>query len=115
MTETLHTAREEEAVRWFAALRRGVMSVEEREAFEAWRRDRQNRSVFAEIERNWDALESLRDCFAGTQNDLADSAGPEKFARPALVAAMCALSLFIGVLSYTGNESFWTALDWTAR
>lgn len=115
MTETLHTAREEEAARWFAALRRGVMSVEEREAFEEWRRDRQNRVAFAEIERNWQELELLRDCFTGTANDAADSAGPQKFARPALVAAMCAVSLFIGVLSYTGNENFWTALDWTAR
>ena len=115
MMETLHAAREEEATRWFAALRRGVMSVEEREAFEAWRRDRQNRSVFAQIERGWQELEPLRDCFAGRENDAEDMTGRAKFARPALVAAMCAVSLFIGVLSYTGNESFWTTLDWTAR
>lgn len=115
MTETLHAAREEEAARWFAALRRGVMSVEEREAFEVWRRDRQNRSTFAEIERNWQALEPLRDCFAGMGKDAEYATGRAKFARPALVAAMCAVSLFIGVLSYTGNESFWTTLDWTAR
>jgi transmembrane sensor len=115
MTETLHAAREEEATRWFAALRRGVMSVEEREAFEEWRRDRQNRVIFAEIERDWQELALLHDCFGSAIKDGRAKKATQPFRRSALVAAMCAVSLAIGVLSYTGNDSFWTTLDWTAR
>jgi hypothetical protein len=35
--------------------------------------------------------------------------------RPALVAAMCAASIGIAALSYSGNPGFWTTLDWADR
>jgi hypothetical protein len=32
-----------------------------------------------------------------------------------LLAAMCAVSLGIGVLSYSDDTGFWTTLNWTDR
>lgn len=48
--------RRKEAARWFAAMRRGLGSVGECEAFEAWRRDPENHAAFASIEATWSAL-----------------------------------------------------------
>jgi ferric-dicitrate binding protein FerR (iron transport regulator) len=115
MSEFGMSPRHEEAARWFAALRRGVMSVEECEAYEDWRRDRANRSVFAELEHTWNALEGVKEHLAGAGARSSRPSASRTFGRPALVAAMCAVSLVIGVLSYSGHSSFWTTLDWTDR
>lgn len=109
-------APQEEAARWFAASRRGVMTLEERAAYAAWRSKPANAAAFAEFERVWDALELVRDRYSDDDAAAGSSASPRvRFARPALVAAMCAVSLVIGVLSYSGDSQFWTVLDWTAR
>jgi transmembrane sensor len=115
MNEPRPAPRQEEAARWFAALRRGVMSLEERAAYDSWRRDRLNRAAFAELEQSWESLDALREHLIDTGTDAAASKTPPRFGRPALVAAMCALSLVIGVLSYSAHSSFWTTLDWTDR
>ena len=36
-------------------------------------------------------------------------------ARSALVAAACVICLGIGIISYSGDSSFWTKLDWVER
>ena len=51
MTGTLSTM--EEAARWFAVLRRNVMTVDERESFEHWLAEPANRAALAQMERSW--------------------------------------------------------------
>ena len=116
MTEPRMVSPQEEAARWFAATRRGVMSLEERAAYAAWRKDRANAAAIAEFERVWQALELVRDRYLdGVAGREVQRSVQRRFSRPALVAAMCAVSLVIGVLSYSGDSHFWTALDWTDR
>jgi hypothetical protein len=38
----------------------------------------------------------------------------QRIARSALLAVMCAVSIGIGVISYSGNHEFWTTLDWSS-
>ncbi len=107
--------REAAAARWFAAQRRGVMSIEERAAFESWRRDTRNAAAMAAMERSWEMLKALEGEFAEGAAMPAPSIARRHPARPVLVAAACALSLVIGALSYSGHSAFWTTLDWTDR
>jgi ferric-dicitrate binding protein FerR (iron transport regulator) len=116
MSTSMHTplpsAVEEEAALWFAKRRRGVMSLEECASFDSWRRVPLNAAAFAEQERIWDALEIA-------QSRLGPNSTPRhvraRVGRPALLAVMCAASIAIGVISYTGNHGFWTNLDWVER
>jgi ferric-dicitrate binding protein FerR (iron transport regulator) len=108
-------SREAAAARWFAAQRRGVMSIEEREALDHWRRDGRNAAAMADIERRWEMLKSLEREFSDGAALPAASVARRNPARPMLVAAVCALSLVIGALSYGGHSAFWTTLDWTDR
>jgi len=113
MSTLNYAANEEAAALWFAKCRRGVMAVEERAAFEAWRRDAANAAALAELERVWDLLESGQ-----AHIKPAPTAAPmprQRIARSALLAVMCAVSIGIGVISYSGNHEFWTALDWVER
>jgi ferric-dicitrate binding protein FerR (iron transport regulator) len=87
------------------------MTLEERAGYEAWRREPENAASMAELEHIWQSLEIARDHF-----------GPEKssprrpvFARSAWVAAACVICLGIGIISYSGDSSFWTKLDWVER
>jgi ferric-dicitrate binding protein FerR (iron transport regulator) len=102
----------ENAARWFAARRRGVMALEERARYEIWESDPRNRMAMACLERAWSSLE-------GAKHRVHEVAPQRKLrsrlARPALLAAMCALSLGIGILSYSDETGFWTTLNWTDR
>jgi transmembrane sensor len=103
-----------EAARWFAALRRGVMTVEERALYEAWVSDASNVSAMARLEQTWAAVGAAEDRMLKAPR--ASSPPPRsRLARPALLAAMCAVSLGIGVLSYSDDTGFWTTLNWTDR
>jgi ferric-dicitrate binding protein FerR (iron transport regulator) len=105
---------EEEAALWFARRRRGVMSLEERAAFESWRREPANAAAMAEQERVWEALHIAQPHIAPASTP-AHSTARGRVARPALLAVMCAASIAIGVISYSGNHDFWTNLDWVER
>ena len=104
-------ANEEAAALWFAKCRRGVMAVEERAAFEAWRRDAANAAALGELERVWDLLENGQAHIAPAPAPMAR----QRIARSALLAVMCAVSIGIGAISYSGNHEFWTTLDWVER
>ena len=114
MSDMRASDRLEEAARWFAALRRGVMTVEDRARYENWVRDAANRSAMARLEGTWAALGVAEDRL---QAAVRRPAPPPRarFARSALVAAMCVVSLGIGVLSYSDETGFWTTLNWTDR
>jgi transmembrane sensor len=106
--------RTEEAARWFAARRRGVMTVEERDRYEIWARDAVNVSAMARLERTWAAVGVAE----GQLHKAVRRPAPpprSRLARSALLAAMCAVSLGIGVLSYSDETGFWTTLNWTDR
>jgi hypothetical protein len=104
----------EHAARWFAARRRGVMAIEERTRYELWATDPQNLSAMACVERAWSSLDAARDRLQETVRD-AEPQQRSRLARPALLAAMCVLSLGIGILSYSDESGFWTTLNWTDR
>jgi transmembrane sensor len=94
----------DEAAQWFAALRRGVMSLEERAAYEAWAARRENQNSMAAMENLWSMLD-------GTPK----SSDLPRRTRMAIVSAICACSLVIGTISIVADTQFWTKLDWTNR
>ena len=103
-----------EAARWFARLRRGVMTVEARAEYDVWSANPENAPAMEEIERAW-VLIGLTN--ADADEGLARRTRIERrtFARTALLALMCVVSLGLGVVSYSGHSSFWTKLDWVER
>jgi ferric-dicitrate binding protein FerR (iron transport regulator) len=92
----------EEAASWFARVRRGVMTLKERQDYDRWIASHANRSALAEMERVWAALEGA-----------ARPADPH-LGRKAMVAALCA-SIMLALLSVASNSAFWTSLDWANR
>ena len=103
-----------EAARWFAARRRGVMTVDERSLYEVWVSDANNLSAMARMEQIWATVGAAEHRVRGAGQ--APSQPPRsRLARSALLAAMCVVSLGIGVLSYADDTGFWTTLNWTDR
>jgi len=114
VSETLRSTSEEEAARWFARRRRGMMTLEERAAYETWRRDSANVAAMAEFERVWARLQVARPHLEPVSATVS-STHRGKFRRSALLAVMCLVSLGLGVVSYSGDSGFWTELDWVQR
>jgi transmembrane sensor len=106
------TTRNEETANWFAAARRGVMTVDERAAFEAWKSAGANAKAMAEMEAVWEALEAVAPAIA---NRAPARAARPRPARAMMLAVACVASLGIGVMSYGGDPQFWTSLDWSNR
>jgi ferric-dicitrate binding protein FerR (iron transport regulator) len=106
-------ARLNDAAHWFAARRRGLMSLEERRDFNAWMAEGDNAGVLAEMEHVWACLDGAEAEFAHAK--VPPPRRAQLRANRALVAAMCVVSLGIGILSYSGDAQFWTSLDWTDR
>lgn len=104
----------QEAARWFAVRRRGVMTVEERALYQAWTSDANNVSAMARLEQAWTMLGAAEHRMEGARRE-PPLAPRSRLARPALLAAMCVVSLGIGVLSYADDTGFWTTLNWTDR
>jgi transmembrane sensor len=96
-------SRDEEAARWFAVLRRGLMTLEERSAYEQWRRRRENRDALAAMGELWQSLEG------------AVLPSRPRIALKLAFAAICVLTLGTGIMSSAEDASFWTGLDWTNR
>jgi len=114
VSKSVRSTTDEEAALWYAKRRRGVMTLEERAALAAWRREPANAAAMAELERVWESLQIAQTRF-GPDAAPAMLARPPRIARSALLAVMCAVSLGLGVLSYSGNRDFWTSLDWVDR
>ncbi|MEY4878836.1 MAG: hypothetical protein RJB62_304 [Pseudomonadota bacterium] len=101
----------EEASRWFAALRRGVMSLEERSQFDAWKQGARNATALVEMERTWAMLGALSTSSAS----ILQTAQHRQHSRKAMLFAACVASLSICILSYGADSPFWTTLDWATR
>jgi ferric-dicitrate binding protein FerR (iron transport regulator) len=114
MSEFVLLPQDEEAAAWFAKQRRGVMTLEEREAFAQWQRRSGNMAAFTELERIWELLPATKGRF--TLAALSEvPARRHRIARSALLVVVCAASIGLGVLSRSGNPEFWTTLDWVDR
>lgn len=102
----------EEAARWFAIVHRGLMTQDERAAFQTWLHDAVNAAAFDRLEVIWQDLGGV-----GAVEPQADSIPADSVisSRPARFAAMLsAASLLFGVL-YRFDGSWWTTLDWWSR
>jgi ferric-dicitrate binding protein FerR (iron transport regulator) len=103
--------KDEEAARWFAASRRGVMLHEERAAFEEWQRDPENAARLAKLQAVWNVLEP--------QPVLSEIAEP--VARRAPVAHRRQLAAMVAFVSVTAtiltrlDGGWWNTLDWWSR
>src|SRR5258708_4340004 len=115
MNELQARSSSEEAAFWLAVLRRGVMTLDERSAYQAWRQHGRNAVAMAEMERLWRSLDIAQNNYAERQTEIMPIRRRGNAARSTLVAAMCVVSLGIGVLSYSSESGFWTNLDWTDR
>ena len=104
----------DEAGRWFAALRRGVMTLDEQSEYTAWRRDPANRAAMCQLEDIWERLELARPCVgAATIEDTLAADARRRFSHLAQVAAVVG-AVVIGVgISYSTNTKAWSALDWS--
>lgn len=96
-------SRTDEAARWFATLRRGVMTLDERRAYGVWLAETGNRDAMTAMENLWRML------------DGAPPASLPERTRRIVFAAICACSLAMGILSSVSGGQFWTVLDWTSR
>jgi transmembrane sensor len=97
----------EEAARWFAASRRGVMLHEERQDYESWLSDPGNAARLAEFQAVWQALGS------------ADSVVMPEYRAPAAhrrqFATMVAFVSVTAVMLTRIDNGWWNALDWWSR
>lgn len=114
MTTNMRRMVEEEAALWFAKRRRGVMTLEERAALQAWQKEPVNAAAMAELEMTWEVLQVAQGHIGPEPAETHAMRGP-RIARSALLAVMCAVTIGVGVISYSGNHDFWTSLDWIDR
>ncbi len=101
----------EEAARWFAASRRGVMLHQERADYELWRSDPGNAARLAELQAIWDELEQKP--FAAEIVEPPVERGRVGH-RGQLVAMVAFMSLTATVLTRI-DGGWWSALDWWSR
>jgi transmembrane sensor len=89
-SDTDRPSRQDEAAAWFAAERAGVMLVEQRAAFDAWRADPRNQAALDAMRELWDDLAVLK----GAAPEPAASA-PRPTRTRGRLAAMAALVLLV--------------------
>jgi ferric-dicitrate binding protein FerR (iron transport regulator) len=108
----------DEAAKWFAASRRGVMTLDERQAYELWRNQPANAAAMRRFTNVWDMLDGVSGPRVERQPAGRNAPGLEKrvVARSALIAAtFVAILLGAGSLPQLGPSSSWTELDWWSR
>jgi len=103
----------QEAAAWFARRRRGVMSIEEKADYEIWCAKPENAAAMNKMESAW-ALAGLATDYFVEPGDVSP-AGRRSFARTAVLALMCVVSIGVGIVSYAGHRPFWTSLDWVQQ
>ena len=104
---------EEEAARWFAASRRGVMLHDERADYEQWLRDPGNAARLAELQAIWVALDG--NAVAAPTHEAEVVASFSHTTHRAQIAAMAAfVSVTAGVFTRIDGV-WWNSLDWWSR
>ncbi len=80
--------RDEQAARWFATMRRGVMSVDDQAALAVWRQDARNQAALDDMYTLWNGVAAARPAATSTH-----AAEPSR--RHTLRAASIAAVLFL--------------------
>jgi ferric-dicitrate binding protein FerR (iron transport regulator) len=101
-------SRSEEAARWFAASRRGVMLHDERQAYDTWRAVPENAAALAELQAIWDELGPV------AEMESAPTAVQATDHRRKLAAVVGFMVLMVAVLPRIDN-GWLNALDWWSR
>lgn len=94
--DTNPPSRQDEAARWFAAERAGVMLVEQKAAFEAWKQDPRNLAALEAMRELWDDLAILK----------GQEPAPRSAAKPRHAIAIAAALLIVAVGGLTGVMMF---------
>lgn len=87
---------EQEAAVWFAAQRRGPMSLDERQSFDAWRADPLHQAALNHMHELWGEMSTIREM------DVAPRRRAAPFNRAALIAAVTVLGLTV-----MGGGAWW--------
>jgi transmembrane sensor len=96
----------EEAARWFAASRRGVMLHDEREAYDVWRSVPENAARLMALQAIWDEIGSV---------ETAAAVQPQSTGHVRQLAMVVGfMMLVVGILPRVDN-GWWNALDWWSR
>ncbi len=104
-----------DAAAWFAVLRRGLMTQDERAAFALWRSEPANARALDALVRLWDELEVARSAYQDNHVETGPDVRVASFSRPArLAAVLTAASIMVGAI-YRLDGPWWTALDWWSR
>jgi ferric-dicitrate binding protein FerR (iron transport regulator) len=99
----------EDAARWFAAARRGVMLHDERQAYDAWRRVPANAARLAELQAIWDGIGPV----GAIEMPVAAHVQPTgHIPQLAMVVGFTVLTAV--VLPHLDN-GWWNTLDWWSR
>ena len=103
--------KDEEAARWFAAARRGVMLHEERATYDAWRRDPENAGRLAVLEAIWLGLTP-----APASAEAIEPTGQQVPVnhRRQLAAMVACVSVTATILTRL-DGGWWNTLDWWSR
>jgi transmembrane sensor len=101
----------EEAARWFAASRRGVMLHDERADYELWRSEPENAARLAELQAIWQELEP-----GLVVADIAEPAVRHgQVGHRRQVAAMVAFVALTTTVLTRLDGGWWNTLDWWSR
>lgn len=87
---------QEEAARWFAAQRRGVMPVDERQAFDAWRADPVHQAALNQMHEVWGELANV-----GEALKTSEPRRRRQHRRAMAAAVVLGLSVTLGVGAYS--------------
>ena len=98
-----------DAAAWFAVVRRGLMTQEERVALTAWRSEPHNARALESLQRLWDEMGAAS---SGKDGPSVREASLSRSAR--LVAVLTAASIMVTVI-YRLDGPWWTTLDWWSR
>ena len=101
----------EEAARWFAASRRGVMLHDERADYERWRSEPENAARLAELQAIWQGLEPPP-VVAGIAEP---AVRHNQVAHRRQVAAMVAFVSLTATVLTRIDGGWWNTLDWWSR
>jgi ferric-dicitrate binding protein FerR (iron transport regulator) len=110
MTERGDHRGNEEAARWFAIRRRGLMTLDERSAYRAWLRDPRNRRALSRLDEIWASLDGAH-CAVDRP-----ARGRSVRVRAALLASCLVVCIGgAGALPRLGAPVSLTELDWWSR
>ncbi len=97
----------EEAARWFAAERRGLMAHDERQDYERWLAVPANEAALAALRALWRELDVVAPAMTGS--------APRPQASRTQVAAMVGLVSLTLAMVIRLDGGWWSALDWWSR